>query len=109
MELRQGSGTAAGIRGSSSEQRQRRDRRTGAAHGHIRVVHEGGRIVRGGSGVKGKPARHWRIASGSAKEADCHLRLLVHAGAVDRRRAETVLALFDQVRAMTWQLLHPRG
>ena len=52
---------------------------------------------------------HWRIAYGSAKEVDCHLRLLVHARAVDRRRAESVLDLFDQVRAMTWRLLHPRA
>jgi len=50
---------------------------------------------------------HWRIAYGSAKEADCHLRLLVHAGAVDRKQAETALDLLDEVRAMTWRLLHP--
>jgi hypothetical protein len=47
---------------------------------------------------------HWRTACGSAKEVDCHLRLLVHAGTVDRRRAESVLDLFDQVRAMTWRV-----
>ena len=50
---------------------------------------------------------HWRIAYGSAKEVDCHLRLLVNAGAVDRKLAETALRLFDEVRAMTWRLLHP--
>jgi len=50
---------------------------------------------------------HWRIAYASAKEVDCHLRLLVRAGAVDRRRAATELRLFDEVRAMTWPLLHP--
>jgi len=50
---------------------------------------------------------HWRIAYGSAKEVDCHLRLLAHAGAVDRRQAETALQMFDEVRAMTWRLLHP--
>jgi len=38
---------------------------------------------------------------------DCHLRLLAHAGAVDRMRAEAALQLFDEVRAMTWRLLHP--
>ena len=52
---------------------------------------------------------HWRIAYGSAKEVDCHLRLLVHAGAIDRKRAEIALGLFDQVWAMTWRLLHPKA
>jgi four helix bundle protein len=52
---------------------------------------------------------HWRIAYGSAKEVDCHLRLLVSAGAIDRERAEITLRLFDQVRAMTWRLLHPKA
>jgi len=31
------------------------------------------------------------------------------AGAVDPGRARAALDLFDQVRAMTWRLLHPRG
>ncbi len=52
---------------------------------------------------------HWRIAYGSAKEVDSHLRLLAAAGAVDAGRAATALRLFDEVRAMTWRLLHPRG
>ena len=52
---------------------------------------------------------HWRIAYGSAKEVDSHLRLLVHAGAVDAESAEVALGLFDQVRAMTWRLLHPKA
>ena len=51
---------------------------------------------------------HWRIAYGSAKEVDVHLRLLVHADAIDRENAEIALALFDEVRAMTWRLLHPK-
>ena len=51
--------------------------------------------------------QHWRIAYGSAREVDCHLRLLAQAGAVDGRRAETALRLFDEVRAITWRLLHP--
>jgi four helix bundle protein len=51
--------------------------------------------------------QHWRIAYGSAREVDCHLRLLARAGAVDGRRAETALRLFDEVRAITWRLLHP--
>ena len=52
---------------------------------------------------------HWRIAYASAKEVDTHLRLLAGAGAVDVKRARSALDLFDQVRAMTWRLLHPRG
>jgi len=51
---------------------------------------------------------HWRIAYGSAKEVDCHLRLLVGAGAVNPNRADATLQLFDEVRAMTWRLLHPK-
>ena len=51
--------------------------------------------------------QHWRIAYGSAREVDCHLRLLARAGAVDGRSAETALRLFDEVRAITWRLLHP--
>jgi len=50
---------------------------------------------------------HWRIAYGSAKEVDTHLRLLVGAGAIEPNRAESSLRLFDDVRAMTWRLLHP--
>ena len=53
--------------------------------------------------------QHWRIAYGSAKEVDCHLRLLVRAGGVDRLPAETALELFHAVRAMTWRLLHPKA
>ena len=52
---------------------------------------------------------HWRIAYASAKEVDTHLRLLAGAGAVDVGRARAALDLFDQVRAMTWRLLHPRA
>ena len=51
---------------------------------------------------------HWRIAYGSAKEVDCHLRLLVGAGAVNPNRADATLQLFYEVRAMTWRLLHPK-
>ena len=52
-------------------------------------------------------AHLWRIAYGSAREVDSHLRLLVAAGAVNRVRADNALELFDRVRAMTWRLLHP--
>jgi len=51
---------------------------------------------------------HWRIAYGSAKEVDCHLRLLVGAGAINPNRADATLQLFDEVRAMTWRLLNPK-
>ena len=51
---------------------------------------------------------HWRIAFASAKEVDTHIRLLARTTAVDSRRAAGILDLFDQVRAMTWQLLHPK-
>ena len=52
---------------------------------------------------------HWRIAYGSAKEVDIHLRLLAQAGAINKTRANTALELFDRVRAMTWRLLNPKG
>ncbi|MEN8164547.1 MAG: four helix bundle protein [Acidobacteriota bacterium] len=51
---------------------------------------------------------HWRIAYGSAKEVDTHLRLLAQAGAIDKSRANTALELFDEVRAMTWRLINPK-
>lgn len=52
---------------------------------------------------------HWRIAYASAKEVDSHLRLLVHARAVNEGQAAMAIELFDRVRAMTWRLLHPKG
>jgi four helix bundle protein len=62
-----------------------------------------------GHGRSGRDrTHHWRIAFASAKEVDCHLRLLVTAGAIDRRRAGDSIQLFDEVRAMTWRLLHPK-
>ena len=51
---------------------------------------------------------HWRIAYGSAKEVDTHLRLLSGSGAIDANRADSALRLFDEVRAITWRLLHPK-
>jgi len=53
---------------------------------------------------------HWRIAYASAKEAEeaeCHLRLLASAGAVNGSGVTKALESIDQVRAMTWRLLHP--
>ena len=62
-----------------------------------------------GHGRAGRDRQHfWRIAYGSAKEVDSHLRLLARAGVVDSAAVETVLATFDEVRAMTWRLLNPR-
>jgi four helix bundle protein len=52
---------------------------------------------------------HWRIAYASAKEVDTHLRLLAHAKAIDASVAESAVLMFDEVRAMTWRLLHPRS
>ncbi len=63
-----------------------------------------------GHGRSGRDRQHfWRIAYGSAKEVDSHLRLLVQAGVVDGRSAMIVLDTFDQVRAMTWRLLNPKA
>jgi four helix bundle protein len=62
-----------------------------------------------GQGRSGRDRQHfWRIAYASAKEVDSHLRLLAHAGVLDGRGTATVLATFDEVRAMTWRLLNPR-
>ena len=61
-----------------------------------------------GHGRNGRDrAHHWRIADASAMEVDCHLRFLCVAGALHRGKATTALQLFDEVRAMTWRLLHP--
>ena len=51
---------------------------------------------------------HWRIAYGSAKETDTHLRLLIGVGAIDLNHAEAAIQLLDEVRAITWRLLHPK-
>jgi len=51
---------------------------------------------------------HYRIAYGSAKETDVHLRILASAGAIDRSKSQETLELFDRVRAMIWRLVHPR-
>ena len=51
---------------------------------------------------------HWRIAYGSALEAGSALELLAAGGFVDARRARRVMAMLDEVRAMTFVLLHPR-
>ena len=61
-----------------------------------------------GHGRSGRDRTHfWRIAYASAKEVDSHLRLLAWAGSIDKARADRALEAFDQVRAMTWRLMHP--
>jgi len=63
-----------------------------------------------GQGRSGGDRQHlWRIVYPSAKEVDSHLRLLAHTGVVDGPCTATVLATFDEVRAMTWRLFNPRG
>jgi len=62
-----------------------------------------------GHGRTGKDrAYHFRIAFGSAKEADTHLRVLIAAGVIDSVSAARAPRLLDDVRAMTWRLLHPQ-
>jgi four helix bundle protein len=50
---------------------------------------------------------HFRIAYASAKEVDVHLRILCLSHTTHREKATTALELFDDVRAMTWRLIHP--
>jgi four helix bundle protein len=62
-----------------------------------------------GQGRFGRDRLHyWRIAYGSAMEVDTFLRLLSRAGVIDTQRAEEAVQLFDQVRALTWRLIHPK-
>ncbi len=62
-----------------------------------------------GQGRSGRDrAQYWRIAYGSAKEVDSHLRLLAAAGAIDPSETAVALESFDEVRAMTWRLLNPK-
>jgi four helix bundle protein len=50
-----------------------------------------------GHGRKGRDRHHhWRIAYGSAKEVDCHLRLLTEANAINESRAKEALQGFDR-------------
>jgi len=62
-----------------------------------------------GHGRTGRDRQHfWRIAYGSAKEVDSHLRLLAGVGAIDSSGAQNAIEGFDRVRAMTWRLMHPK-
>ena len=63
-----------------------------------------------GAGRAGRDRlHHYRIAYGSAKEVDVHLRLLISTGALTACKAQNAVRLFDDVRAMTWRLLHPKA
>ena len=53
-------------------------------------------------------AHHWRIAYASAKEVDVHLRILCLSHPTHRGNATSALQLFDDVRTMTWRLIHPK-
>ena len=60
-----------------------------------------------GAGRSGRDRNHhYRIAYASAKEVDTHLQLLLGARAINATQTETALQLFDDVRALTWRLLH---
>jgi four helix bundle protein len=60
-----------------------------------------------GHGRSGRDRIHlWRIAYASAKEVDCHLKLLARAGVVNGVNAQKAIDTFDEVRAMTWRLLN---
>ena len=62
-----------------------------------------------GLGRAGKDrAYHWRVAYASAREVDSHLQVLLNANVVDSRLTDQARCLFDEVRAMTWRLLHPK-
>ena len=62
-----------------------------------------------GHGRSGRDRNHhYRIAYGSAKEVDTHLRLLSGAAAIDATQATTAIQLFDDVRAIIWRLLNPK-
>jgi four helix bundle protein len=62
-----------------------------------------------GLGRAGKDrAYHWRVSYASAREVESHLQVLLNARAIDPRRTEKARRLFDEVRAMTWRLLHPK-
>lgn len=52
---------------------------------------------------------HYRIAYGSAKEASVHLELLAAGGVLTSGDTVPLLAAFDEVRAMLWRLMNPKG
>lgn len=63
-----------------------------------------------GHGRLGRDRRHhYRIAYGSAKEASVHLELLAAGGVLTSGDTAPLLAAFDEVRAMLWRLMNPKG
>jgi len=63
-----------------------------------------------GHGCSGRDRmHHWRIAYASPEEVNVHLALLARTGAVDDAAVQSALRLFDEARAMTWRLVHPRS
>ncbi len=76
------------------------------------VIHSASSVpanIAEGTGRSGRDrSHHFRIAYGSAKEVDIHLSLLAGVGAIDGTQTATARHLFDDVRAMTWRLLHPQ-
>ena len=63
-----------------------------------------------GLGRAGKDrAYHWRVSYASAREVDSHLQVLLNAGAIDPRLTKKARSLLDEVRAMTWRLIHPKS
>ncbi len=62
-----------------------------------------------GSGRNGRDRiHHFRIAYASALEASAALDLLGRCNLVDAGTASQALALLDEVRAMTWRLIHAK-
>ena len=62
-----------------------------------------------GLGRTGKErAYFWRVSYASAREVDSHLQTLLNAGTINPHRTDQARRLFDEVRAMTWRLLHPK-
>ena len=62
-----------------------------------------------GAGRSGRDRNHhFRIAYASAKEVDTHLQILLGTGAINSNQTENAIQLFDDVRALTWRLIHSR-
>ena len=58
-----------------------------------------------GAGRRGRDrARFWRVAFGSAKEAQAAVQVVVRAGQVDQTAGEALLRVLDKLAALTWGL-----
>jgi len=61
-----------------------------------------------GFGRRGKDKRHhYTIAYASAREASAATRILLRTGRLSPATADQLLERLDEVRAMTWRLIHP--